>query len=66
MEALAVLEQAHERHPVDTDILMALATGSLQRGDRDGALGYGKDLARLAPNDPTVRQLLEAIGPAAP
>ena len=65
-EALAVLEQAHERHPVDTDILMALATGSLQRGDRDGALRYGKDLARLAPNDPTVRQLLEAIGPAAP
>jgi Flp pilus assembly protein TadD len=65
-ESASVLEQAHERHPTDTDILFALATGSLQRGDRDGALRYGNELARLAPGDPNVRRLLQAIAPGAP
>ena len=63
---LAVLEQAHQRHPDDTDILMALATASLQQGDRDRALRYTQALARLAPNDPNVRRLQDAIGPVGP
>ena len=61
-EAAAVLERAYEQHPTDTDILMALATGSLQRGDRTNALRYGSELARLSPDDPNVHQLLQAIG----
>ena len=65
-EGLAVLEQAHQRHPDDTDILLALATASLQQGDRDRALRYTQALARLAPNDPNVRRLQDAIGPVGP
>ena len=65
-EALAVLEQAHQAHPGDANILMALASGSLQQGDRESALRYTQDLARLAPDDPNVRQLQQALGIVGP
>lgn len=65
-EGLAVLEQAHQRHPDDTDILLALATASLQQGDRDKARRYTQALARLAPNDPNVRRLQELVAPIGP
>lgn len=65
-EGLAILEQAHARHPGDVDILLALASASLQRGDRVSASRYAQDLARLAPGDPQVQQLLQAVGPPGP
>ena len=40
--------------------------GSLQQGDRESALRYAQDLARMAPDDPNVRQLQQALGIAGP
>jgi tetratricopeptide (TPR) repeat protein len=55
--ALAVLRRAHERHPGDPDILVALATISRDRGDRAAAQGYARTLLQVAPELPAAREL---------
>ena len=42
-------------------ILVALATISRDVGDIAGARSYAEDLVRLAPNDPSARQLLDSL-----
>jgi Flp pilus assembly protein TadD len=61
--ALAVLTRAHDRHPGDAEILFALATISLERGDRDAARAYARKLVEVAPEDPRARQILGELGP---
>jgi Flp pilus assembly protein TadD len=60
-EAIRVLEEAHERRPGSRDLLVALATISRDRGDRDGAVGYARKLAALDPGDPTAAALLQQL-----
>src|SRR5262249_1571243 len=55
--ALAVLGPAHERHPGDPDILIALATINRDRGARDVARVYVRKLLQAAPDLPEARQL---------
>jgi tetratricopeptide (TPR) repeat protein len=55
--ALAVLQGAHERHPGDPDLLVALTTISRDRGDRVAAQGYARKLLQVAPELPEARQL---------
>ncbi len=56
--ALAVLVRAHDRHPGDVEILLALVTINRERGARDAARTYAKKLHEVAPEDPRTRQLL--------
>ncbi len=60
-EALSVLRQAHARQPANLEILAALATISRDAGDSAGARSYAEELVRLAPNDPSARQLLDSL-----
>jgi Flp pilus assembly protein TadD len=59
--ALTTLRQAHERHPGDPDILMALTTISRDRGDRGAARGYARKLLQVAPELPEAGQLVREL-----
>jgi predicted Zn-dependent protease len=60
-EAIAVLKDGLARHPDDRDILTALATFNRDAGDPAAALSYAEQLARLAPDDIGVTQLVESL-----
>ena len=60
-DAIAVLQGALKRAPNDPDLLSALALYSRQVGRLDAARGYAQHLAAVAPDDPRVRQLTEAL-----
>ncbi|GMQ90463.1 MAG: hypothetical protein BMS9Abin10_0845 [Gammaproteobacteria bacterium] len=59
--ALAVLEDARQHHPNDRQILLALATINRDRGAREAALRYAKELINLAPEDLGARWLLDRL-----
>ena len=59
--ALEVLDRAHQRHPGDRDLLLALATTSRDRGDVPRAREYARKLVRLDPEDPEARALLHQL-----
>ena len=59
--ALAVLREAHARHPGDRDLLVALATFSREKGDRPSAAGWARKLVDLDPDDPQARRLLAEL-----
>jgi|SRR5579871_748113 len=50
--APAILQQADHQRPADTDILIALATISRDKGDRDSPIAYARELRRVMPDDP--------------
>ncbi len=58
LEAIGFLEQAHQRHPGDRDLLFALVTFNRDLGATAEALTYARKLAALAPQDPDVQRLL--------
>jgi predicted CXXCH cytochrome family protein len=60
-EAIAALKDGLARHPDDRDILTALATINRDAGDPAAALVYAEQLARLAPDDIGVTQLVESL-----
>jgi Flp pilus assembly protein TadD len=59
--ALAVLKTAHDRHPGDPDILIALATISRDRGARGAAREYAQKLLQIAPERPEARRLASEL-----
>jgi predicted CXXCH cytochrome family protein len=59
--AIAVLKEALARHPEDRDILLALATFSRDAGNLASALEYAERLARLAPADPDIGNLVQTL-----
>jgi predicted CXXCH cytochrome family protein len=60
-DALHVLEAAHQRFPADPAILQALATMERDRGNREAALAYARQLAHAAPDDPAAQALLQEM-----
>jgi Flp pilus assembly protein TadD len=56
-----VLRAAHEKHPGDIEILIALATISNERGAREEAIGYARKLVALAPDDLQAKMLLHQL-----
>lgn len=62
--ALAVLREAHERHPGDPDILVGLATISRDRGEVVAARAYARKLLQTAPELPEARQLAHELSAA--
>ena len=59
--AIRVLRETSERHPLDRDVLIALATMHRDRGELDEALAYARRLSELVPSEPGVRQLLSQL-----
>jgi predicted CXXCH cytochrome family protein len=60
-EARSVLKQAVAKHPGDRDVLLALVAFSRDSGDFVAALGYAEQLARVAPEDRGVTNLIEEL-----
>ena len=60
-EAMTVLKQILERHPGDRDTLMALISFSRDAGDASTALGFAKQMARVAPSAPGLTELIETL-----
>jgi Flp pilus assembly protein TadD len=59
--ALAVLGRAHERHPGNRELLIALATMSRDNGSLSAAVEYARKLLELSPQDPAARQFLTQL-----
>jgi Flp pilus assembly protein TadD len=59
--ALEVLRSAHERHPGNRDLLVALAMFSAKSGDRAGAIGYARALTELDPRDTQAAGMLRQL-----
>jgi tetratricopeptide (TPR) repeat protein len=59
--ALQVLKQAHERHPTDRAIVVALAEYHAGAGDRAAAVAWARTLVRMAPDDAAATRLLESL-----
>jgi predicted CXXCH cytochrome family protein len=60
-EARSLLKQAVAKHPGDRDVLLALVAFSRDSGDPVAALNYAEQLARLAPDDRGVANLIEEL-----
>jgi len=60
-EAIAILKDGLTRHSSDRDILMALTTFNRDAGDQAAALDYAERLARLAPNDREIANLVQSL-----
>ena len=58
VEATALLERMHQRHPTDRDVLVALVSIARDKGDFARALRYAHDLASQYPGDMEVRALV--------
>ena len=48
-------------HPEDRDTLGALIGFSRDAGDKEAALGYAEQLARLEPNNEELRTMIETL-----
>jgi Flp pilus assembly protein TadD len=59
--ALAALKTAHDRHPGDPDILIALATINRDRGARGPARDYVQKLLQVAPELSEARRLASEL-----
>jgi tetratricopeptide (TPR) repeat protein len=60
-EALAQLKESMARHPADRDIVMAIVSFSREAGDTATALQYAEQAAKIAPDDPADRSMLEEV-----
>ena len=61
-EAIAVLKKAHERHPYNVDLIMALIGIHRDIGDVKTAVIYVKKLEQLTPGSPLIQQIMNALG----
>jgi predicted Zn-dependent protease len=59
--AIEVLEGAQKNHPIDRELLSALATYNEQLGDLDGATRWAQMLVEEWPEDPRWRELAGRI-----
>ena len=66
-QATAVLQQAHQRHPADRQILIGLIAFERDKANLAAAASYARQLVALAPNDPgaeaTLSELIVANDP---
>ena len=58
---MTVLKENLVRHPGDRATLSALVSFSRDAGDFTTALDYAERLARIMPNDPNLRTLIETL-----
>jgi len=58
---ITVLEKAHELHPNDRDILLALTTINRDLGKTDAAISWAEKLLAFSPADNGTQQLLQSL-----
>jgi hypothetical protein len=56
---MTALKESLVRHPYNRDTLLGLVSFSRDTGDVGRALEYAEQLARIAPADPNVSDLIE-------
>ena len=60
-EAMALLEQTHQQHPADREVLTALISIAQSAGDIATALRYAREMVALYPADPQLRKLVSDL-----
>jgi predicted CXXCH cytochrome family protein len=60
-EAIAQLKKSLAEHPENREIIMAIVSFSREAGDAATALQYAEQAARITPDDPTVRGMIEEL-----
>jgi predicted CXXCH cytochrome family protein len=60
-QAMAVLDEAHRKHPADRDVLTALASIARDTGDFATALRHARELMTLDPGDARLRSLVSDL-----
>jgi len=60
-EAIAQLKESQARHPDNRDLVMAIVSFSREAGEIPTALQYAEQAARIAPDDPAVRAMVEQL-----
>jgi tetratricopeptide (TPR) repeat protein len=60
-QAIAVLQQAHQRRPTDRQVLEALVTFERDQGNLPSAISYAQELVRLAPSDSNAAAMLAQL-----
>jgi Flp pilus assembly protein TadD len=61
-QAIALLEQAHEAHPTDWNLLSGLAMIARDIGDISMAQQAAREMVAFRPADPQARALLQGLG----
>ena len=64
--ALKTLEETHQAHPGDRDVLAALVSFERDAGNRKAARKYAQKLTALAPGDSGALQMLKELEEAGP
>ena len=65
-EAFALLEEAHQQHPADRNILMALVSIARDQGDFAAALRHARELLSLDPGNTQLQGLVSEFEKAKP
>jgi predicted CXXCH cytochrome family protein len=60
-DAIAYLRESLIGHPDNRDIIMAIVSFSREAGDTATALQYAEQAIKIAPDDPTIRTLVEQL-----
>jgi Flp pilus assembly protein TadD len=60
-DAMALLEKAHQRHPSDRNIMLALVSIARDNGDLATALLRARELVILDPSDTQLRSLVSEL-----
>jgi Flp pilus assembly protein TadD len=60
-EAIAYLREGLTEHPENRDIIMAIVGFSREAGDTATALQYAEQAIKIAPDDPTIRSLVDQL-----
>jgi tetratricopeptide (TPR) repeat protein len=60
-EAITYLKDSLTAHPENRDIIMAIVSFSREAGDTATSLQYAEQAARIAPDDPAVRGMVEEL-----
>ena len=60
-EAMELLEETQRLHPADRDVLRALVSFALDKGDFSKALRYARELVTLSPGDAQLRSLVSDL-----
>ena len=60
-QAIALLEQAHQRRPADRQALTGLIVFERDKGNLFAAMAYAEQLVQLMPDDPNARAMLAQL-----
>jgi predicted CXXCH cytochrome family protein len=60
-EAIRYLKDSLTRHPESRDMIMAIISFSREAGDNATALQYAEQVAKLAPDDPAAKSMIDEL-----